>query len=106
MRSELMGVEAWRGLTFVGVISIEWFIREFEGRLEDLAQLSTLHAELAAPADRALPAPQESAWRPLLRRPPALVYDPVPKALRTARRHARRTRPKPRKPLDRPPGGG
>lgn len=90
LRLPLLGVEVWRGLTFVGVISMDWFARQLEHRLEEIAMSATLRAELAAPPTRALPAPEEADWTPLRRGPPHPIYNPVPPTVRAQRRLARR----------------
>lgn len=85
MRLHLEGVEAWRGLTFLGIISADWLAAQIQDRLDNIEIAEWLRAELAAPRTRSLGPPIEET-RPLL----VPSYTPVARAVKAKRRDARR----------------
>lgn len=86
MRLQLEGVEAWRGLTFLGTISAAWLSSKIQEQLDTIEISEWLRSELAADPTRRLGPPLEET-RPL--RLPAPAYVPIPHAVRVTRRAQR-----------------
>ncbi len=87
MRLFLEGAEVWRGVTFLGIVSVDWLAAQIAERLDDLAIGEWLRAELAAPVNRRLGPPADDT-RPLPRRP--LAFMPITRDLKAKRRDQRR----------------
>jgi len=85
MRLPLEGAEAWRGLTFLGIVSADVFAAMIDEKLRHIATTEWLKADLAADPTRAL-TPVEYT-RPMLRKP--LAFAPIGRELKAQRREAR-----------------
>jgi hypothetical protein len=87
MRLFLVGAEVWRGLTFLGIVSAEWFAAQVQERLDTIENTQWLQTELSAdPARRLGPRPESSV--PFLRKP--LAFAPIRAEVKAKRRAQRR----------------
>jgi hypothetical protein len=94
MRLPLDGVEAWRGVTFLGTISGAWLAAKVQEQLDHIEISEWLRAELAADPTRHLGPPD----RPRMLAAPAGPITSATKARRRAARRQNKGRRRPRPP--------